>query len=118
MTEGVFRHRDIKFYYARVLLPPHIRSAPSSRRKASFDLREHCGRTPEITHLIVGVGALDDPEKQSIIAIQTSSPLCALKPFSMKVFGATFFQKSGIKNTSTYHSTNTERTMCAKNISV
>ena len=41
----------------------------------------------------VGVGALDDPKKQSIIAAQTPSAQCALKPFSMKVFGATFFQK-------------------------
>ena len=36
------------------------------------------------------------PKKQSIIAIHWSSPLCALKSFSMKVFCATFFQKSGI----------------------
>ena len=41
----------------------------------------------------VGVGAYDDPEKQSIIAIQPSSPLCALKTFRWKFFGATFFQK-------------------------
>ena len=33
MTEGVFRHKDIKFYYARVLLHPsptgHVHAAPS-----------------------------------------------------------------------------------------
>ena len=56
MTEGVFRHKDTKFLYARVLLHPtpsgHKRAAPSvsfadvspsygeqpSRREPSFDL--------------------------------------------------------------------------------
>ena len=41
----------------------------------------------------VGVGALDDPKKQSIIAIQTSNALCAQKTSRWKFFGATFFEK-------------------------
>ena len=68
-----FWHKDIKFHYARVLLQSHVRSTAPSRREPSFDLCEHCGRAPEITHLIVGVGAHDDPKKQSIIVIQSPS---------------------------------------------
>ena len=37
MTEGVFRHKDIKIDYARVLLQSPTAPA-SSRRKPSFDL--------------------------------------------------------------------------------
>ena len=43
MTEGVFSHKDTKFYYARVLLQSPTAPA-SSRRKPSFDLCEHRGR--------------------------------------------------------------------------
>ena len=45
----------------------------------------------------VGVGALDDPKKQSIIAAQTPSALCALKTSRWKFFGATFFSKKVAK---------------------
>ena len=36
MTEGVFRHKDIKFYYARVLLHPTPSGAPSRREPHQY----------------------------------------------------------------------------------
>ena len=51
-----FWHKDIKIDYARVLLQSPTAPA-SSRRKPSFDLCEHCGRTHNIINPIVGVGA-------------------------------------------------------------
>ena len=45
----------------------------------------------------VGVGAHDDPEKQSIIAIQPLNAQCALKTSRWKFFGATFFSKKVAK---------------------
>ena len=84
MTEGVFRHKDTKFHYARVLLHPTPSGAPS-RREPSFDLCEHRGRAHYVRK----------------------------KSSRMKVF-AELFSKSDHKNTSAYHSTNAKRTMCVK----
>ena len=66
MTEGVFRHKDIKIDYARVLLQSHVRSTAPSRREPSFDLCEHIGKTHEISHSIVGTGVLDGPKNENI----------------------------------------------------
>ena len=68
MTEGVFRHKDIKIDYARVLLHPTPSGAPS-RREPSFDLCEHRGRSRYVRK----------------------------KLFRMKVFCGAFFQKSDHK---------------------
>ena len=63
MTEGVFRHKDIKIDYARILLHPSPTGAPS-RREPSFDL---CAR-PRCSHKPVG-------ERLGAPAGERSSPL-------------------------------------------
>ena len=81
--------KNIKFHYF----------FGQSRTPVPTDLWEYFGRAHEISHSIVGVGALDDPEKQSYTTTQPPSPLCASKTFRWKFFAELFFKKATIKAT-------------------
>ena len=110
---GISGENTLKFHY-RSRFAPSLGSGSTTKisHREIFSAQDDTAGAKKY-QISLFFRTVEDACPYMFVGIFRSSVLCALKPFSMKVF-AELFSKSDHKNTSAYHSTNVERTMCAK----